>query len=233
MANKNTALGGTDWTDSEGITTTDLNDTFDAAAEKIKGLTTFFLNSFLYDVWDDFDSYSLGTFTTNTLWDITNTAPSGITSTSEIIASTINASGRSLKLTTTTTGTATVNGGSVAFTKTLTANKHTSCKIKYSASSLSAGGMYNRIIISVGNPTDGWTTCSTKGNMGSVTDTQWFYIVANGSGNYDVWIGAEKTEVNSLTIAAQLKIETSVNETNISRYANVEIDDVYQSGGSV
>jgi hypothetical protein len=56
MVIKNTTLGGTDWT-QERIKAEDLNDTFNAMASKVNTLSAFWLNSELYDVYDDFESF--------------------------------------------------------------------------------------------------------------------------------------------------------------------------------
>ena len=69
MAIRNASLGGSDWGNEE-LTSTDLNDTFDAVVNKVQTLSAFWLNSDLYDVYDDFDSYSTGAFTTNTNWTV-------------------------------------------------------------------------------------------------------------------------------------------------------------------
>ena len=55
MAIKNTAIGGTDWT-QERLKAEDLNDTFDAMASKVNTLSAFWLNSDLYDVYDNFNT---------------------------------------------------------------------------------------------------------------------------------------------------------------------------------
>ena len=69
MAIRNVGLGGaTDWSNGEILEAPDLNDTFDAGTSKIQTLTAFWLNPDLYDVYDDFESYSIGAFTTNAKW---------------------------------------------------------------------------------------------------------------------------------------------------------------------
>ena len=70
MAIKNTNLGGTDWVTDETLYSADLNDTFDAAFEKIQTISNFWLNSDLYSVYDDMESYSIGAFTTNAKWSV-------------------------------------------------------------------------------------------------------------------------------------------------------------------
>jgi len=62
MAVKNTNLGGTDWTDGDILYAADLNDTFDAATNKIQTLSTFYLNGSLSTVHEDFESYNTGSW---------------------------------------------------------------------------------------------------------------------------------------------------------------------------
>ena len=60
MAIKNTNLGGTDWAFEESpVAAADLNDTFDAAVVALRTNPAFWLNSDTYDVYDDFNSYSI------------------------------------------------------------------------------------------------------------------------------------------------------------------------------
>jgi len=56
MAIKNTNLGGTDWATNDYLLSTDLNDTFDAAYDKLKEKTTFWRLSEWYTVYDSFAS---------------------------------------------------------------------------------------------------------------------------------------------------------------------------------
>lgn len=54
MAIKNTLFGGTDWNDAEVLETVDVNDTFDAAYNKIIEKTTFWNDSEWFTVYDSF-----------------------------------------------------------------------------------------------------------------------------------------------------------------------------------
>ena len=67
MAIRNTELGGTDWV-FETLNAVDLNDTFNAATEKIKTLSAFWLNDFLFDLYDDFEDYTTGVTPSSAKW---------------------------------------------------------------------------------------------------------------------------------------------------------------------
>lgn len=243
MAIKNTLLGGTDLGNEE-LTSTDFNDTFNAAVSKIQSLSAFWLNTDLYDVYDDFESYSVGNFTDNTKWEVTLTteAPGG-EGTATIAASTnAGGTGQELVLTATTSGNEDL-GSAEVYTKSLGANKHTYAKFKntwgttrYSTS--------QSMVISFGNATDGWTTVTstTPGTGGAVTDrvntlnvpANIVLVIAKGSNVYDVYIGGKKLIADSTKAnGAQLKFFVSYEKYSQDASSYLYIDDVRQSKSTI
>lgn len=86
--------------EKEIVKAVDLKDTFDAAANYLKTLSMFWLNSYLYDVYDDFESYSTGAFTSNANWTVTLSEAGAATAAATVESSTnAGGTGKELKLT--------------------------------------------------------------------------------------------------------------------------------------
>lgn len=231
-------------TETEKLTNEDLNDTFDAAFEKIQQLSAFWLNTELYDVYDDFDSYSVGSFTTNTEWTITldsiGTYPGA--GSSDIVAST-NAGGTSQELRLgargNATGTSAGMGSATAEAINLDANKHT--WFRYKPNFQGYGRTYSAYFrVKVGNSTDGFTTITTRDaneNSDEVTTKlnfiNDFLVVAKGNDQYDVYSTGELVEENlSLPNGLNIQLIQYVNADD-SNWHYVYIDDVRQSKSTV
>ena len=205
MAIKNDLLGGTDWIDTEVGEAVDLNDTFDAAVAKIQTLTVFWLNSFLYTVYDDFGSGPLDTdkWTVNAgtvAWSNTNNAG--------------NTTGE-MKI----TGTGT-NG--IVESDAIPTNRH--IHFNWAADHESTS---QTCYVDLGNATDGWTryTVMAGTDIGPV-QLGHFLIIAKGSNQYDIYNGGKRlatdlTKANGM----QIKLES----TNGQYY----IDEVRYSTGEV
>ncbi|MFW5889461.1 MAG: hypothetical protein ACOC3Z_00615 [Nanoarchaeota archaeon] len=234
MAIKNTNLGGTDWTNEEQLKSLDLNDTFDAAFNKIQTLSTFWLNDELYEVYDDFDSYSTGTFATEdtTKWTITTT-----TNATATISNTQNAGGTTneLKISVTSPDTSSPDGyyGTTAVTTNLVANRHTYARLYWTgknAGSLSDFatiwvGFNNSFSVLYNFPDD------MAQNVGNYIDV---IIINTGDGDYDLYLSGKKIASYSgvSAINAQLSFRVrAFGEEN--QNAELYIDDVRQSGFDV
>jgi len=240
MAIRNIALGGaSDFAYQEKpISSTDMNDTFDAAMTKIQSLSAFWLNSELYDVYDDFEGYSVGAFTDNSKWDITLT--SGVNASgSASIASSTNAGGSGKELVLTgQSGSDSNTGAASAKTLTLTSNKHTFAKFKLTWSSTRYSNSCSWYIY-FGNATDGWSTVYSAGaSGGDVTDraalqddpANTVLVVAKGSNVYDVYYGGKKILSSvTKTNGAQLEFGVSRAGYGVSGTMYMYIDDVRQS----
>jgi len=224
MAIRNNSLGGTDW-GNEGLTYTDLNDTFDAATSKIQSLSAFWLNDELYDVYDDFDSYSTGAFTGNTKWstsgdiDIVNSQNAGGTTNEVRIKAYQFANG---------------SDTSSITSLDLDNNKHTYFRL-YSSWGLSNDNFSDhevRIIINgstykiFDNSFPGAGSTHISGNLKSDV-----LIIAKGSNIYDIYLGGKKVG-NDVTITdLEIEIENYVNAGGSSSNLtlNTYIDDIRQS----
>lgn len=232
MAIKNTLLGGTDWTTSSQLNAADLNDTMDAAANYIKTLSTFYLNSFLYSVYDDFESYSVGAFTTNSLWDVSSSG-SG-TFTTEIVSGTsAGGSGKELQSTSAST-----SGGQSGYTLVkaiaLSANKHTFIRLYCS---LSSSGAANAHTSSVQISFDRGSTYHDAANSSTPDDYSFFALsqimtVATGSNNYDCYIGGKRVQqVSDATFQIWFRADRSNSQSGTQ--ARFAIDDVRQGAYSI
>lgn len=231
MAIKNTLLGGTDWTSSDNCSYADLNDTFDALFEFCAGQAVWYLNSNLYDVYDDFDSYSTGTFSTNTDWEIIKGGESGVTETAEIVEST-NAGGSTKELKLTVQGDENYNNNATVTAKTinLPANKSFFCRIYAKLFHVVADdSSWARLRIGLGNAT-AITVMESKNDFG--VGTYAFLsvlVVAKGSNTYDVYVGGKKIISGTVQANPQLSIIAYGEGRSGEGCANIYIDDVRSS----
>ena len=228
MAVRNTALPGgtTNWIDGEIPNITDLNDTFTACTNKIKSLSTFWLDSYLYSVYDDFESYSVGTIS-DARWSISSTGNGG-TATFTCASSTYaGGSGKEGVFTTAGSGSfnRTLTGTLVC--ETLTANKHVHFKVLVSGDVHdSAGDCYASVSIDNSNY---YTIVSmTPGYV--ATHNVDIIVIANGSNSYDLYVGSKRVQ-SSVSISPLKVYFRSESQTYASCLAPiiVYIDDVYQS----
>lgn len=215
MAIKNTLLGGTDWVDNEAPSAEDLNDTIDAAVTKIQTLSAFWLNSDLYDVYDDFESYGTGAFSSNSEWTVSNC---------EIAAST-NAGGSGQELVVSAAASDTATAEAI----NLVADSHTFMRVYSSIGS----GAFGDTDVSF----DGGSTYNTllradnddAQNVGQALTT--IYTVAKGSDEYDCYIGGKM--VDNVTDATFTILIRSTNDDPASGTSNVYVDDVRQSKSTI
>ena len=239
MAIRGSALGGTDW-GNEGLTYTDLNDTFNALTNKVQTLTTFWLNSDLYEVYDDFESYSTGNFETNAKWDITITLTSGGTGnygTSTIESSTAaGGTGKELKLF--AYGNYQYSGYRnatvTAVSNDLPSNKHVFTRLYYGNNN---ARWASNSVIQVG-----LNSYQTIYQIPSNVDSQVSYpfvnslllVIAKGGNYYDVYVGGKLIQSNVYTTSPQLQFRVfSQSGNSTGSRSQLHIDDVRISKGSV
>jgi len=231
MAIKNTLLGGTDWTSSDYPTAQDMNDTMDAAANLIKTSPCFWLNTELYDVYDDFNSYSTGAFTTNSLWNISETGQeSGFNLTQEIQTTQL-AGGTTQELMLEINRSSQGAGPGYIYAKAinLTANRHTFIKT-YSRFDFGGGAGSTSGHTSVSF--DGGTTYHTLYAVVISDDSDGntlnqVFVVAKGSDEYDCYVGGKM--VQNLTDASFEVWIRCVMGGYMNGNGYLAIDDVRQS----
>jgi hypothetical protein len=239
MAVKNTLLGGTNWATKEFFRSQDLNDTFDAAVNKVRTLTAFWLNDELYDVYDDFESYTAGDFTTNSNWTVSlSTTLLGQATAS--IGTSNSVTGTSNKiLTITARGDAGVSTGGSA-TVVLTSlqipnNKHVYIPIVKGGFVSTTGSPSNpqeiQIKLGTGSYIDVFMAPGTNERHRGDVPT-YFLIIYKGGNLFDIYYGPRKiaTNYSSTTSNFQIRIYgNGVNGTN----QNLKIGDILLSKGTV
>ena len=208
----------------------DLNDTFDALANKVNTLTTFWLNDDLYDVYDDFESYSVGAFTTNAKWVVTTNTVSGGSASATINSST-NAGGTGKELALNMTGSNNISNNqtvTIAFAD-FPLNQHVFMRLWSSYSKSTSGGTVTfRFKINSTN-----YTINTYTANGTTATPLSLLLIAKGSGVYDVYSTCSKliasdVDLTSATVAIELyAFESTTNAKN------VYVDDVRVSKGTV
>ena len=230
MAVKNIRLGGADeFENKKPINAEDLNDTFDAAVDKVQTLTTFWLNDFLYDVYDDFESYSVGEFTSNAKWDFTTTvnAGSGLTLSGDIQSSNpwLEGTTKSILLTC-NTGSAAGNGTVVLESKTIPNDRHIFAKYSYDSFNEFSGASLS-LFFQLGNISE-YTIYS--GGTGSRGKSGWLFCRAKGAGFYDVYIDGlliinnlETTSDNNFRITLNALSNSSNTGTSSFRLDDVRV----------
>jgi hypothetical protein len=223
MTIKNTNLGGSDWTDNNTLNYVDLNDTFNAVYNQMKVLPAFYLNTAFYDVYDDFESYGVGSFTTNAKWTVT--PGSGLVT----IASSTNAGGSGKEIVINS------NGANSAEIKAIanTANKH--IFVRVCCIGTVSGGLNSSTSTGVFNfkiEGQSYTPCVTFGpyNSGGA-GTAWteILVVALGSNQYDVYAGGKKIFANVTAATPNLYFQSVGSTANGTTSSIITyLDDVRQ-----
>lgn len=222
MAIRTVALGGTDWT-SEILDSADLNDTIAALWDKVKTLTCFWLNSDLYDVYDDFNSYSTAAFPTNSKWTITGTAN---------ITATTNAGGDTKELQVIASHTGSGSATSTAKSILLADNKHTFARLY---ASTTRSGVDNATTgsgqVRFGN-TGSYFSFLTGTNAGTDSATSSVMVINTGTDAYDLYLGGKvvASYTSVAAVDAQLEIRAYADgATSATQTTYVYCDDVRQS----
>jgi hypothetical protein len=229
MAIKNTALGGTNWAGEE-LKAVDLNDTFNAAVSKIQSLSAFWLNTDLYDVFDDFESYSVGNFATGVKWTLTT---SGSGSNATIVSSTNSGgSGKELKL---LGDLSNANDQTVTvYSNTLSNNKHTF--VRCYSNLFTTRAATTSFTVSI-DGTNYFTvaSCSAVDIASAIVEnansTSLIFVVAKGSDVYDLYIGGKnvQADVNVANLEIYFRLSYDYISATASRTPAVYIDDVRQA----
>jgi mRNA-degrading endonuclease toxin of MazEF toxin-antitoxin module len=173
-----------------------LNDTFDAAVNKIKSLSVFWLNSFLYTTYDDFSGYANGSFTTNTNWDITLTTNAQTNVTCAVATST-SAGGSNKELVTTVTKTNTgTSGDALVKAINLTANRHKFARIYVSGTTGGASSANNHIIateisFNKGSNYDSLVSVTATDDVTTCNVFTHVLVIAKGGNEYDCYVGGK------------------------------------------
>lgn len=206
MAVRNTNLpnGSTNWSNGNVLTHTDLNDTFDAGSNKIKSLSAFWLDSYLYTVYDNFDSYSVGAWVDNTLWTgIVGGSATNASRSISVVSSTI-AGGSSKEIAIV----ASVTGGNAAAdthaqfsSVTMPLNKHFFLRGKVVTSYTGAsGGVGYYCSASLDNSTYYNIADLSSQDDGSNSAFFMVFVQAVGSGTYNLYSGGKLLGTYSTTV---------------------------------
>lgn len=196
-----------------------------------------------YEVYDDFENESLGTFSSNSKWTIT---PGSNAGTAQIVDSQYaGGSNYELKLKAQSSTVSTLYE-ITAKTLTIPSNRHIWGRFAYGIFTDSPSS-FSRIRIRVGNATDGWTNslnitdarADVAFGAGIPGDTyindgenaQMINIVSLGSDTYDVYIGAQKTN-SALSLPNGPQIEfylLYLDGDSNDKYYQMYIDDIRYS----
>lgn len=227
MAIRNVLLGGaTDWADGEPLKQVDLNDTMNAAAEKVQELTAFWLNSYLNDTYDDFESYSTGNMATNTNWTVT-LATTGNTPTCTVQSSTnAGGSGKELKLYAPgkTTGSIPQSASAAIQSKLIPTGRHVFFRIAFNTNSTSDGSF----IVKAGG-SGGTTIFTYSGGSTSIFPAANVVLIAKSNSTYDVYVNNSYVA----NVASNIIYVISSIYDHDGRSTNVYVDDFKISKHSV
>ena len=223
MAIKVVDLGGTEgWTEKEVVKAIDLNDTFNAMVDKLQTLTAFWLNDFLYDVYEDFDSYSVGDFTSNTKWDVSGTGSCSIEN-SQVAGGTTN----ELYIDT-------YQNNMTVTSLLIPSNRHIFARLNWSYFIGATNGSITQTF-SIGNDTDGFSDVrhyyisSYRKEANSEANV---LIIAKGDNKYDAYWGGKKV-LSDLELLNGCQLKFYVAHATSTGYSRWYIDDVRVSKGSV
>jgi len=239
MAIRNTNFTGatTNWASGElGLKSVDLNDTFNAAFDSIKTAVPFWLNSDLYVVSEDFESYGTGAFTTQGDWTITSSAGSYSSAGAGIVTSTnAGGSGDELHLY--------LTAGSTSYVEAkfngLTANRHT--HISVFSGIWSNTNQAHSVKVQFGETGTWYNIWNSNSDSGSIVQefSTPIFIVNVGAGDYDLYLGdillhqyTSISDTNAQAIRFRLD-GTSSNSSSFKTNAKLYMDNIRQSAFDV
>lgn len=222
----------------EVVKAVDINDTFDALVNKVQTLTAFWLNDELYDVYDDFESYSVGAFSSNAKWDV-NIINGG---SADIVLSTVSGgTSKELRFGRTTSSSSDTGDTSGAILKMIDypSNKHAFMRVALggSTSGPSGGVLEHRVRTEVSfnkgtNYDDALNFSSSSGTLGSSSGFTTIHVVAKGSDQYDCFIGGKL--VRTVTDGSfEIWIRGTLGRISNVSSSQTYIDDVRVSKGVV
>jgi len=238
MTVKNINLGGaSNWVSLENLSSTDLNDTFNAAFNKIQTLTNFWLNAELHTVYDDFTGYSTGAMATNTNWTVTasSTGTGGtVTNSCTVVASNLagGTSGRELELYADVDGSGVARTSTIEVTSKLLAdNKHKHCVFLLTPFPGNSNDTFTVTITATlyfGSQTLSLFSQTLKNNANSYVPSGVYGqfivdVVALGSGNYDVYVNGYKRFSNVAEADPQLGFKAYSQENSTARTGGMKI----------
>jgi len=217
--------------EKEIILTADVNDTFDAAVDLIQQNPCFWLNSELYDVYDDFNSDTPTDPPDVSKWTITISLDGlgGVTGTGTVVNSQY-AGGTTnelrLYLNKTGAGTPTTSyvwGKAIA----LTANRHTWMRIAYSGL-----GQYSSAnsttYVSFDNASTSHALCTVSDETHLGISTNSVMVVAKGGDDYDCYVGGKLVQAVTDDTSFEIWLTPTVRYGSFGN-SILYIDDVRQS----
>lgn len=229
---KTTAISHADTTavfEREGLKGEDLNDTFNAVVERTQTLSVFYLNDELYDVYDDFNSYSVGALP-STLWTTTTSGADASSLGASVVTST-NAGGSANEvfiraegsINATRTWTATITSNSLAN------NKHVFARC-YSRIATGTGESDTSTKVSI----DGSNYYNLMKGLGDTDSREMealgmILVVAKGSNVYDLYVGGKKVQADVTVANLEISFQAKTDGFNDTRWSYLYIDDVRQS----
>lgn len=228
MAIRNTLLGGTDW-NGEAVTDYDLNDTFNAAYNLARQNPVFWLNSNFYNVYDDFESYSTGAFTSNAKWTVS--VAGGSSSCTIASSTTSGGTGKELILDAVSGAGDNNSYDVIVNTETNLQNGHVHIR---GYVSLGSTNIY-AASFAVQLGTSGYTTITTSGSSTTRTHYVDILIVALGSNLYDVYVNSKKI-ISSYNGSSNRKLYLKVSSGGSNAgaiHGTLYIDDVRESAVSI
>jgi hypothetical protein len=233
MAIINTLLGGTNLASSTMLRATDLNDTFNAAANLGLTLSAFWMNANLRTTYDNFDSYTTGDAVPSTKWTTTGDG-------TFITRASTNAGGSTKEgeLYVSVASNTTVN----CYTETvsLTANKHKYAKLYwYLNFSYGSATVTADALISFDGGSSYFNLGSISNLPSSVSNTTAnglsnILVIAKGSNEYDCYLCGKLVQtVTDASFTLKFKVTATSNSAGDAGYAYIYIDDVYESAYAV
>lgn len=199
--------------------------------------TAFWLDSNQYTVYDDFDSYSTGTFSSNSNWTI-----SSANQANAYITASNNAGGSTNELDLRINSNNASNNTITATSLLIPSNRHIFARCAAIYGNWPDDGFNPDLQISIGNATDGYTIIIDKfdgwfvnGSVEIPNDYFDVFIVAKGSNTYDAYWGGKKVQSNlSLPNGCQLRFYLKIDTVSVANYtSHLYVDDVRYSNNEV
>lgn len=213
--------------EKEMTLSTELNATFDAAVNKIKNLSAFWLNSYLYSIYDDFESYSVGAFTTNSKWTVTTHVDGGGPTATCTISSSTTAGGSGKEVVLSVSSSNTNGSYSILSTLLKAANKHFRIKCAYNINAINANTGGIGIFFTIGSQSYyEIDRLEYNGVRNGLLD---ILVVAKGSNAYDVYTAGKKVFSNVTEATPTLYFKVSSNGGSAGTSAQMYLDDAYES----
>ena len=214
----------------EVVKAVDINDTFDALVDKVQTLTTFWLNDELYDVYDDFSFYSVSSnIVTNSLWEVTLSAPGASNAFVTVETSTIpTVTGKVARVRSQGVQAGTTSTATARLKPILNVNdKHYAFLLRYYGSR-TFNSHVARIDYNGGN-----FTFPSIASQSTIDLSYFVYIIAKGD-SYDIYVNGFKHATVANT-ELQLSFFTSMGGSNTSGGGNVylEVEPLKLSKGTV